>query len=105
MERILRSGVCPDCGQGPMQREEGHFLCACGKRCVPGVGVVGTSEDAVMLASHGFTFSRDIQRDNYYVGPFNRLVWLYSDGTWWGEPSPTDGVTLEDYLKEVSQTA
>jgi len=80
-------------------------LCACGKLWEREAGIEGTGTEAEMLKAQGFAFVHSADGDAYYVGPYNRLVWLYADGTWWGEPRPEAGVTLEDYLKEPSSAA
>lgn len=106
MSRTLSDDRCPDCGKTPERSNDGKVLCACeGKRWKWVGGVEGTSEEAEMLKTHRFEFMHDANGDNFYGGPFGRLVWLYVDGTWRGEPRPKVGTTLEGYLKEVSQVA
>jgi hypothetical protein len=65
-------------------------------------GVEGTPADAEALKAHGFWLARSADGDAYYMGPLDRLVWLYDDGTWSSSPRPSKvGLSLEEYLKET----
>lgn len=56
-----------------------------------------------MLASKGFTEQQDIRGDVYYVGPYCRIIWLFSDGTWRGDKAADDGDSLEAYLNAIPE--
>jgi hypothetical protein len=99
--RIWSDGRCPVCGRTPKTGNSGILSCACpDKRWQRIAGVEATGAEADMLKSNGFYFVRSADGDAYYVGPYDRLVWLYADGTWAACPRPqVKNVTLEDYLK------
>jgi hypothetical protein len=101
MNRIWSDGRCPACGKTPKSSIRGVLSCDCPNKTwerVAGVEAMGAEED--MLKSHGFYFARSADGDAYYVGPYDRLVWLYADGTWSASPRPqAKNGTLEDYLQ------
>ena len=103
MSRTWNDALCPDCGEAPKPTNDGILRCACGnKKWERVAGIEGTPTEAEMLKAHGFWFARSANGDAYYVGSFNRLVWLYDDGTWSCNPGPPKaGMNLEDYLKET----
>jgi len=107
MDRPWSDGRCPDCGKTPKSGKDGFLVCKCeGKRWEGVAGVKGTAEEAEMLKAHGFWFATSANGDEYYVGPLNRLVWLYADGTWASDPRPPSaGLSLEEYLKETDHVA
>ena len=105
MSRNWSDGRCPDCGQKLTSGKDGFLSCACpAKRWERVAGVKGKPEDEELLNAHGFWFARSGNGAEYYVGPYNRLVWFNHDGTWSSEPSPSRPDTpLEDYLKQTDQ--
>jgi len=103
MNRSWSDGRCPACGKTPKSNSTGILSCACPNKPWERIaGVEATGDEADMLESHGFYFARSANGDAYYVGTYDRLVWLYADGTWAACPRPQakDG-TLEDYLNEI----
>jgi hypothetical protein len=103
MNRIWSDGRCPACGERAKSNNRGILSCACPNKVWERIaGVQATGAEADMLKSHGFHFARSANGDAYYVGSYDRLVWLYPDGTWAACPRPqTKDVTLEDYLDEI----
>jgi len=65
-------------------------------------GVEGTTEEAAFLKAHGFQFTSDGLGNKYYMGSMNRLIWLYTDGTWSANPRPAAGMSFEDYVRASS---
>jgi hypothetical protein len=103
MNRSRTDGRCPACGRTPKSSSTGVLSCACSNKLWERIaGVEATGAEADMLESHGFYFARSANGDAYYVGSYDRLVWLYADGAWAARPHPRskDG-TLEDYLNEI----
>ncbi len=65
-------------------------------------GIEATAAEAASLAAKRFRLVHNVNRDTYYVGPEDRLIWLYADGTFASDPRPENKGTLEDYLNEVA---
>lgn len=89
----------------PHRNSIGVFSCACkDKVWQPTQGVTGTEEEREMLANKGYVQAEDITGDIYYVGPYNRIIWLFADGTWRGDKI-AEGRTLEAFLEDTSAHA
>jgi hypothetical protein len=103
MSRMWSDSRCPVCKQPPKRNAKGTLLCACGKVWEREAGIKATETEAAVLAAKGFRLEHSINEDTYYVGPGDRLVWLYADGTFRINPRPENkNGTLEDYLEEAS---
>jgi len=102
MERKLFDNRCPICGQGPKRDEQGDLKCNCGKPYVRIAGIEAGGKEARLLESHKFRLARTPEGDKYYIGPSHRLVWLYGENKWWGDPKPNPGMTLDEYLEEAA---
>lgn len=102
MNRTFTDSRCPDCKQRPKPTGDGKFVCACKEKGWIGVqGVEATPEESVLLSTKGFTLARDKDGDVYYLGPGNRIIWVFPDGTWTGDkPSEADS-SLAAYLKDI----
>jgi len=102
MDRSWKDGRCPDCGKVPEDGKDG-LRCECkDKRWCHVAGVEGTADEAAFLKANNFHFTGDIRGDKYYMGSFNRLLWLYPDGTWSANPRPKKGMTFEEYVKATT---
>jgi hypothetical protein len=94
---------CPDCKQRPKANIDGKLVCACKDKSWIGVqGVEATPQESALLSAKGFTLARDKDRDVYYVGPGNRIIWVFADGTWTGDKPAHDDPSLAAYLETVS---
>jgi len=103
MNRTFADNHCADCKQRPRPTAEGKFVCACKyKRWIGVQGVKATPEESALLSAKGFTLARDKDGDVYYLGPGNRIIWVYSDGTWTGDKPAPDDPSLAAYLEAVS---
>src|SRR5262249_1324526 len=103
MNRTFSDNCCPDCKQRPRPNAEGRFVCACkGKHWIGVQGVEATPEESALLAAKGFSVARDKDGDVYYLGPGNRIIWVYPDGTWTGDKPASHDPSLAAYLETVS---
>ena len=103
MNRTFSDNRCPICKQRPKPDAHGKFVCACEDRnWVRVQGVEATVEESALLSAKGFTLARDKDGDVYYLGPGNRIIWVFSDGTWTGDKPATDDPSLAAYLETVS---
>lgn len=64
-------------------------------------GVAGTAEETQALMEKGFHQAASENGDVYYSNPGRGLIWLFPDGTWFGEKTPQGG-TLRDYLDSIA---
>jgi hypothetical protein len=103
MTRTFAENRCPDCKQRPKPNLDGKLVCACTDKNWIGVqGTEATQEESALLSVKGFTLARDKDGDVYYVGPGNRIIWVFGDGTWTGDkPAPNDA-SLAAYLNDIS---
>lgn len=106
MDSTFQENRCPDCKEIPKRTTNGNLACDCKDKKWHGgcKGVPGTEKQRMRLAGKGFTEATDIRGDVYYVGPGNRILWVYSDGTWWVDPDDvSQGCTLEAYLQALPE--
>jgi hypothetical protein len=102
--RKWRDNQCPDCKQVPKPDTAGRLSCACPGQTWTGIlGIAGTERERALLANKGFTEQRDIKADVYYVEPYSRIIWLFSDGTWRGDKAADNGDSLEAYLNAIPE--
>jgi hypothetical protein len=104
MTRTFADNRCPDCKQRPKPTFNGKFECACKRRTWVGVqGVAATQEESALLLSKGFSLAKDKDGDVYYVGSGNRIIWVFSDGTWSGDRPAKDDPSLAAYLSGIAE--
>jgi hypothetical protein len=63
-------------------------------------GVAGTDAEKEALLRKGFHQETSVNGDCYYHNPDRGLIWLFPDGTWFGEKTQQGG-TLQDYLTSI----
>ena len=64
------------------------------------LGIEANEEERTILARKGFDRAQDIRGDVYYLGPNNRLLHMFEDGTWQLDDE-SEHNTLEDYLNSL----
>jgi hypothetical protein len=102
LTRTFADNRCPDCKQHPKHNLDGKLTCICKGKVWGGVrGVPGTEPERAMLASKGFVQAQDKDGDVYYVGPGNRIIWVFPNGTWTGDKPSENDPSLAAYLKEI----
>jgi hypothetical protein len=103
MSTTFADNHCPDCKQRPKPNLDGKLVCACTGRNWIGVhGVEAAPEESALLLAKGFTLARDKDGDVYYLGPGNRIIWIFADGTWTGDRPVSHDPSLAAYLETVS---
>ncbi|HLW54138.1 MAG TPA: hypothetical protein VKW06_14980 [Candidatus Angelobacter sp.] len=63
-------------------------------------GVAGSEEEEQTLQKKGFQQATSVNGDCYYHNPGRGLVWLFPDGTWYGEKTP-QGDSLQEYMDSI----
>jgi hypothetical protein len=100
MNRAHSTNTCPDCKQ-QIQRAS---TCTCGKNWNPERSVKGTLEEEQALKQKGFNPAQNSLGDQYYIGPFGQLLYLYGSDEWSGDPASAC-TSLEDYLAQFQSVA
>jgi hypothetical protein len=101
MNPTRSSNDCDVCGQElKWSIQNGTFTCGCaGKVWDRKPPIVGGDEDKATLERHGW-YLVETPNDIYWVGPVaNAILYLYADGTWFGESAPKRFIRLEEYLE------